>query len=395
MFPAYLASFLLNSTHMIYFDNNATTALLPGIRNSLPSLMADYANPSSQHVLGQQARQRVEESRAAVADMIGAMPGDVLFTSGGTEGISWVLAQSWDAIILSAVEHAAVLDAAKAAQQRGVTLSFVDVNADGCLNEDELATRLDGCRANHPSGRLLMSLMLANNETGVIFPIERLADTVKRHAAYLHVDAVQCVGKMPVDVNALQCDYLSVSAHKFHGLKGAGALYRRRQAPLKPIIHGHHEHGLRGGTENVPGIVAMGMAAQAAVAGLQSGSGARMSELRDKLERGLCAAYAGARVNGTGAKRLPNTTNILFPGKDGAMMVEALSGNDIFISAGAACSTGGILSHVLQAMGLTSAEANSSLRFSLSAFTTAEEVAAASEIFIQVINELPQVYQIQ
>lgn len=379
---------------MIYLDNNATTAPLPSISDSLPSLMADYANPSSQHALGQQTRKRVEESRVALAAVIGAMPGDVLFTSGGSEGISWVLAQSWDAIIVSTVEHAAVLDAAKAAQQRGVTLSFVGVNADGCINEDDLMTRVEECRAKHTSGRILVSLMLANNETGVIFPVERIADTIKRHKAHLHVDAVQCVGKIPVDVNALQCDYLSLSAHKFHGLKGAGALYRRRQAPLQPIIHGHHEHGLRGGTENVTGIVAMGVAAQAAIAGLQSGSAARMAKLRDKLEKGLCAAYAGARVNGAGAERLPNTTNVIFPKRDGAVLVEALSQKGIMLSAGAACSTGGGPSHVLQAMGLSAHDANSSLRFSLSSETTEEEIEYSIRMVSEIANGMMDVYQV-
>lgn len=379
---------------VIYLDNNATTEPLPIVRDRMTDFLAEFGNPSSQHAGGSRARQRVEEARSSVAAMIRALPESIFFTSGGTESISWAIAQEWDMLIVSTVEHAAVLDAAKARESRGAIVNYVGVDKSGELNEDELIGHLRRFRARNPRGKVFVSLMMANNETGVIFPIEKLAPKVKEYGALLHVDAIQCIGKVPVDVNALQCDYLSLSAHKFHGLKGAGALFRTGQVPLIPLIHGHHERGRRGGTENVPGILAMGLAANEVAADLECLSSTAISELRDLLEAGLSEGYRGARVNGGESPRIPNTSNVLFPKRDGAMLVEALSRQGIMASTGAACSTGGGPSHVLRAMGLSAQDANASLRFSLSNNTTKEEIQCAVQIISDIANGMMDAHRV-
>jgi cysteine desulfurase len=374
----------------IYLDNNATTRPLAAVAEAAGMCMAEgFANPSSAHLAGRAARIKVEKAREAVAALIGApAPTDIVFTSGGTESIAQVFAiarreaerrGNKPYIIHSSVEHAAVLDAAGRAAARGATVKSVTVDSHGNLNIDALGAAL----AVAPAGAFVF-LMLANNETGVIFDIPQAAQLCHAHGAFLHVDAVQAAGKIALSVERLGCDYLSLSAHKFHGIKGAGAIYMRRGYPCAPLIAGHQEGGLRGGTENVPGIVAMGVAAKSVLENLEIDAG-RVGALRDRLEIGVKSAIPGAAINGVEARRLPNTTNIFFPRKDAATLLERLSARGVYVSAGAACSTGGQPSHVLRAMGQSEARANASLRFSLSSFTTEEEIDAALTIVTEVV----------
>lgn len=376
---------------MIYLDNNATTRPHPEVLRNLASCMDAYANPSSLHIQGRQARGVVEEVRERVASLLGANVGEIIFTSGGAESISTVFCQEWKTLIISAVEHAAVICSANACKNKGAVVHTVGVEPDGSLDEGELTTCLRKITPRE-RGRTLVSLMLANNETGVIFPLERLSHSVKSHGALLHIDAVQCIGKIPVDVQQLRCDYLTISGHKFHGIKGVGALYRRREAPLAPLICGHQEQRLRGGTENTVGIVAMGTAALAASQTIEKGS--KTKQLRDQLEEELAKQVAGIRINGAGATRLPNTSSITFPKRDSAALVEALSQRGLVVSSGAACSIGDAPSHVLMAMGLEADEANASIRFSLSTFTTAKEIREAIQIVADTVAGLPEVQSV-
>jgi cysteine desulfurase len=376
----------------IYLDNNATTQPLPEIQGKWADVCGSFANPSSQHDAGGLVRRQVEKSRQTVSKLINSNALELVFTSGGTESIATVFARQWDVVIVSAVEHTAVLEAAGAAAKKGAQLVSLDVDQNGGLNECELEEVLQKIADEKPKANVLVSLMLANNETGVVFPVSRLAPMIKRYGAVLHVDAVQCVGKIPVDVKDLQCDFLSLSAHKFHGLKGSGVLYVRRGIRVTPLMQGHHENGLRGGTENVPGILALGIAASDAERFATDMK--RVETLRNALERGICEKLPQARVNGAAAERLPNTANILFLGKDGAMLVEAFSREGLFVSAGAACSTGGAPSHVLQAMGCSPEEANASIRFSLSKFTTEPEIDRAVEIVCRTVARTMDVFSV-
>ena len=389
-----VALILLNQNAMsIYLDNNATTRPLVEVIEAVQTCLREgYGNPSSLHQAGRNAREEVELARANVAKLIGAEnPADIVFTSGGTESISHVFAiaravaesnTTVPGIGHSTVEHAAVLDAARVCAAHGGTVKTVGVDVNGALDLDALDAVLSGMARG-----TFVFLMLANNETGVVFDIPKAAELCRKHGAFLHVDAVQAVGKIPVNVDSLGCDYLSLSAHKFHGIKGSGALYIRRGCPRAPLVPGHQEGGLRGGTENVPGILAMGVAAKAAV---DADKGAEicslMFPLRQRLEDAILASVPGSAVNGAGACRISSTSNIFFPGKDAAALVERLSTHGVYVSAGAACSTGGEPSHVLRAMGLSELRANASLRFSLSRFTTVEEIDAAVAIVADVVS---------
>jgi cysteine desulfurase len=375
----------------VYLDNNATTQPLPEVvKGVLDNLTEGFANPSSTHQAGRVARINVERARESVARLIGCrIASDIIFTSCGTESISQVFAIAVahatkvamvPCIIHSAVEHAAVLDAASTVMARGARVHSVGVDRQGSLDLAALRSLLMGS----PKGTFVF-LMLANNETGIIFPIKETASICHEFGAFLHVDAVQAIGKMPVDVVDLDCDYLSLSAHKFHGLKGSGALYIRQGCPRAPLISGHQESGMRGGTENVPGIVAMGVAAQASIEEQVTNS-EKMRSLRDRLENSILDTIKGSAVNGVGATRLCNTTNIFFPDKDASVLMEQLSNRGVFVSSGAACSTGGKPSHVLQAMGLGDKRANASLRFSLSKFSSEADIEAAVSAVNQVYS---------
>ena len=386
----------VNVQREIYLDNNATTRPLDTVVKAVTSCMsAGFANPSSTHSAGRKVRAAIEKARETVASLIGAnVPSSIVLTSGGTEGISQAFFIANETgrkpldIIISSVEHAAVLESAENHAQKGARVHIIEVDQSGLFKMSNLESLLERL----PRGAFV-SLMMANNETGVVFSIPEIAGICKKFGALLHIDAVQAIGKMAVSVEDLQCDYLSLSAHKFHGPKGVGALYIRHGAPRLAMIKGHQENSTRGGTENVPGIIGMGVAAE----DITSKTTINMTDtgkLRDTFETAILSAIAGTEVNGDRINRLSNTSNIFFPGKNSASMVEQLSARGILASAGAACTTGGKSSHVLRAMGLGDDRANSSLRFSLSKFTTAEEIERAIEAVKKVVLSSLDVYAV-
>jgi len=364
----------------IYLDNNATTPLAPEARQAmLPYLEEHFGNPSSIHRLGQRSAYALSQAREQVAALIGARPREMLFTSGGTESIHLAvrgtLAMVPDKrhLITTTVEHEAVLDLTRQLEADGFEISYLPVDRDGHLDLDQLAAAIRPDTA-------LMAVMWANNETGVIFPIERIGRIAAEHGVPLFVDAIQTVGKIPVNVEALPVQMLSLSAHKLHGPKGVGALYLRRGTHLRPIqLGGHQERDLRAGTENVPGIVGFGVAAELAAKHLPD-YGSHVGKLRDKLEAALCDRIPIARVNGDRAGRLPNTSNIGFERLEAEAVMLLLSENGIYASSGSACQSGSLEpSHVLEAMGVEHAVAHGSVRFSLSRDTTEAQIETAIE----------------
>jgi cysteine desulfurase len=357
----------------IYFDNNATTPLLPEVFEAMrPYLLESFGNASSIHQRGQQARAAVEAAREQVATLLGARASEIVFTSGGTEGDNLALSglvMPGDHVISSTIEHHAVLNGCKRLEEMGVSVSYVACGADGVVRPGDVRAAL------RPETRLI-SVMMANNETGALQPVEEIGAIARQVDVYFHIDAVQAAGKVSIDVARIGCDLLTISAHKMHGPQGVGALFVRRATRLRPaLVGGRHERGRRAGTENLPGIVAFGKAAELAAAWLDEAGDGRMSELRDCLEQGICGAVEGARVNAAAAARVPNTSNILFDGIEGEGFVIAMDLKGISVSTGAACSSGATEpSHVLTAMGLSGEEARGSIRFSLGKQNTAEEV---------------------
>jgi cysteine desulfurase len=333
-----------------YFDHNASTPVAPEVLARMRQVLEeDFGNPTSIHAAGQRARRRVEEARRQVAARLGCEAAEIVFTSGGTESDNLAIFGAPDGhIITSAVEHPAVLEAAR----RRVEVTVVPVDGRGLVNPDEVRRALR-------SDTALITIMHANNETGVVQPVEEIARVGREAGVLVHSDGVQVVGKIPVDLRALGVDLYSLSGHKLNAPKGVGALYVRKGVEIAPrAAGGRHEKGLRAGTENVAGIAALGEAA--------ARHGADPSVLRDRLEQGILARVPGAKVNGAGAPRTPNTTNIRFEGVAGEALVIALDLAGFAVSTGAACSSGAVEpSHVLTAMGLTAAEARGSMRFSL------------------------------
>jgi len=379
----------------VYLDNNATTKPLPAVLEAMEPYLRDlYGNPSSPHQFGQECRRAVEDARASVAELISAAsPTEIVFTSCATESISQAFhiasatfGEKRFRIATSSVEHVAVLETAEYYRHKGAELVIVGVDSEGNLNLKQLDAALS-------KGPVFVSLMLANNETGVILPLQEAGALCKQHKAIFHVDVVQAIGKLPVAVRELQCDYLSLSAHKFHGPKGIGALYIRHGAARGAWIRGHQEDNARGGTENVAGIVGIGAAAQAVKASLTADM-KRMAQLRDALEQGILSAVPGSEINGDSKHRLCNTTNIHFPNKNSAQLVERLSAQQVFVSAGAACTTGGKPSHVLRAMGLGEERANASLRFSLGKLTTRQEIDEALRIVPEALKSSLDVFAV-
>lgn len=375
----------------IYLDNNATTALAPEVREAmLPHLFGEYANPSSPHGPGMAARRVVSEARAQIAALIDAKPADLVMTGSATEATHTAILgalrtleendHTRSHIVTTAVEHPATLALFEDLRQQGWRVTILPVDANGLPSLAALGAVVSERTA-------LVSMMWANNETGVLMPVAGASAIAHAHGALFHSDAVQAAGRVLVDCGI--ADYLTLSAHKMHGPKGIGALYVRKGAPFRPLIHGHQERRRRGGTENVPGIVGFGAAASLAALWLDEGD--LLAFLRDRLETGILARWPGAVVNGGGTTRLPNTTNIRFAdGKgrpvDAEELLTRLDRAGIAVSMGAACSSGGNEpSHVLTAMGLSGAEAAASLRFSLSRYTTAAEVDA-------VLSELPALH---
>lgn len=366
---------------MIYLDNNSTTPVDAVAIDAMTLCMREeWGNPSSSHGAGQRARRAVEHAREQVAGLIGARPREIIFTSGGTEADNLAILGTLEAnptrrhIVISAVEHAAVFTLGEKLAAEGYRVSQAPVDSNGALECSALEKLIDAETA-------LVSVMLANNETGVIMDAARAAGLAHAAGAVLMIDAVQAIGKIPVDVNAIGADLLALSAHKFHGPKGIGALYVKPGTRLRSQhVGGHQERDIRPGTENVAGIVGMGAAAEVAAQELV-GAPARMARLRDRLEAAILKNIPGAIVNGGGTLRLCNTTNIAFPNIEAEALIIALSEAGVCVSAGSACASGSMEpSHVLKAMGVAPAMARGSIRFSVSRLTTDVEVDLAIDI---------------
>jgi cysteine desulfurase len=364
----------------IYLDHNATTPLAPeALEAMLPFLREDYGNASSLHWFGQRARAAAEEARAQVAALIGAEPSEVVFTGSGSEsdnmalrGVAARAKKPRHRIVTSAVEHHAVIRTTAAMRDEGQPVELLGVDAEGRVDPDEARERVDERTA-------LVSVMLANNETGVLQPVRETARLAHEHGALVHCDAVQAAAKVPVDVGELDVDLLTLSAHKIYGPKGVGGLYVRRGTAIAPLVRGgSQERNRRAGTVNVAGVVGFGAAAALARERLEHDA-ARLRELRDRLEVQLLA-LAGASRNG-GEPRVPNTTSVSFDGCDAEALLMTLDLEGVAVSTGAACAAGGVEpSHVLKAMGLPPERVESSLRLSLGRATTEEEVDRAAEI---------------
>jgi cysteine desulfurase len=374
----------------IYFDHNATTPIAPEVLAAMmPYLTEEYGNASSIHAFGQNAREAVEQARASVAALLNARPADIMFTSGGTESINHAILGAVASapgnskhVITSAIEHVAGLDPCKALAKSGVDLTILPVDREGLVSPGDVL------RAVRPE-TVLISIMLANNETGTIEPIAEIGKIAAEKGIVLHTDAVQAAGKIPVDVDKLGVDLLSISAHKLNGPKGIGALYIRKGTPLAPLFYGgHSERDRRPGTEDVAAIAGLGEAAKLARVGIAQES-ERIRGLRDRLEQGLLARVPHSWVNGARAPRVPNTSNLTFPFIEGEAMVIALDLKGIACSTGAACSSGAVEpSHVLMALGLAPEDARATLRLSLGRQNTQEEVDHALEIIPAVIERL-------
>ncbi len=380
----------------LYLDYNATTPPAPEVtRAVVDTMVAQFGNASSVHRFGQQAKAALDEARQRVAELLGGDPAEIVFTSGGTEadnlalrGVAEALAGSnRRELIVSAIEHEAVLTTVRALARKGWTATFLPVDASGIVSPDALRQAISDRTA-------LVSVMHANNEIGTIQPIAELAAIAHEHGALMHTDAVQSAGKLDIDVNALGVDLLAISAHKFYGPKGVGALWVRRGRRLvQQMTGGRQERTRRAGTENVPGVVGMGVAAALAMRGAEA-ERARLAALRDRLERGILASVPGTAVNGATEPRVANTTNVSFDRVEAESLLIALDLEGIAVSTGSACSSGTLEpSHVLKAMGLGSARAQSSLRFSLGAATTAQDIDQVLAVLPRLVEKLRSLTQ--
>jgi cysteine desulfurase len=374
----------------IYLDANATTPLLPEVLEAMrPFLLERFGNASSIHQEGQHARWAVEQARASVARFLGCHPSEIVFTSGGTESDNLAIFGSvkpGDHVITSTVEHHAVLNAAERLRDRGVEVNFLPVDGQGVVAPEEVRQAL------RPNTRLI-SVMMANNETGVFQPVKEIGQIAAQAGVRFHVDAVQCAGKVPLVMDAIGCHLLSISGHKMHAPQGTGALFVRRGTQLEPLFAGGaHERQRRAGTENVAGIVGLGKAAECALEGLHSGVPERIGALRDRLESGLLERCTETGVNSGSAPRVLNTTNLWFDHLEGEALVIALDLKGLAVSSGAACSSGASEpSHVLGAMGLSPERTRSSLRMSLHRQTTEEEIDRAIESVSSQVARLREV----
>jgi cysteine desulfurase len=375
-------------SELLYLDHNATTPIDPEVRAAmLPWLENEYGNPSSVYSLGRRSSAALTKAREQVASLVGAQPSEIIFNSCGTEAtnsaILSALAIDPDKrhIITSAVEHSATIKLCEYLATRGYEITWLPVDKDGVLDPDKLETSIT-------SETAIVSLLWANNETGVLFPVEEIASITTRKKVPLHLDAVQAAGKVPINLEELGVQYVSLSAHKIYAPKGVGALYVNRNARYTPLLRGSQEESKRGGTQNVASIVAFGKAAELAQAHLLA-TAERISKLRDHFEQTLLSTVEGVRRNGTDEPRLPNTSNLTFAGIEAETALLLFDKEGLCCSAGSACSSGSINpSHVLTAMGVTRNEARASLRFSLGRTTTEEEIDRALEIIPRIIAKL-------
>jgi cysteine desulfurase len=376
----------------IYADNNATTRMAPeAVEEMLPYFSEYYGNPSSMHSFGGQVEGKLREAREKVAGLFNADPSEIIFTSCGTESDStaiWGTLESYPRkkhIVTTRVEHPAVLNLCRHLGKNGYKVTELPVDKNGNLDLNELDKAIDDDTA-------IVSIMYANNETGVIFPMEEIGEIVKSKGAVLHCDAVQAVGKIPLDMRKSTIDLLSLSGHKLHGPKGIGALYIRKGTKLTPfIIGGHQEKGRRAGTENVPYIIGLGKSAELAQSHLED-KNTRVSSLRDRLEEGLLKRCTDTQVNGDRVHRLPNTTNISFEYVEGEAILLMLSEQGIAASSGSACTSGSLEpSHVLRAMGIPFTYVHGSVRLSLSRYNTDEDIDHIIEHLPPVIDRLREI----
>ncbi len=378
----------------VYLDNNATTPVLPEVLEAMRPYFAErFGNASSIHHHGQETRAAVERAREAVAALLGCRSSEIVFTSGGTEGDNLAisgLTRAGDHVISSTIEHHAVLNSCKHLEAMGCEVTYVPVDSRGLVDPDDVR------RALRPNTRLI-TIMMANNETGVLQPVEEIGKIAAEADVYFHTDAVQAAGKVPIEVKRLGCDLLSISGHKLHAPQGVGAIYVGKGTVLQPMFYGgSHERSRRAGTENVPGIIGLGKAAELAREALERGDLAKMSAMRDRIEQTILSEVDATGVNGEGAPRVPNTTNIHFDYIEGEALVIALDLKGLAVSTGAACSSGAIEpSHVLTAMGLPPEIARASLRFSLGKQNTPDDIQFALDLVPQTVarlRELSPVY---
>ena len=382
-----MAFYMKKHTQTIYLDHNATTPVRPEVlREMLPYLEGEYGNASSLHSLGRRARSTIEEARAKVAALIGPCePVDIVFTSGGTEsdnfalkGAAYALRSKGKHIVTGSTEHMAVLGPCKFLAQEGYEVTYVPVDEYGVL---DLSALKDAVRDD----TILVSVMSANNETGTIQPIEEISKIAHAKKALFHTDAVQAVGRFPVNAEKMGIDLLSMSSHKIYGPKGVGALYISKKAKLTPFINGgHHERNRRAGTENVPGIAGFGKACELAARDMDAES-KRLTDLRERLWRGINKNVADVKLNGHPDRRLPNTLNVSFKYVEGESILLNLDLKGIAASSGSACTSGSLEpSHVLKAMGVDAAVSQGSVRFSLGRVNTKEDIDV-------VIKEIPPI----
>lgn len=374
---------------MIYLDNNATSALAPQVKDFILKHLDIYANPSSLHTLGKNSRQLLETARQQVAHLLGCVGDEVIFTSGGTESNNLAILGSLphapkgkNHIITTKVEHPSVLNSIRHCQKHGWNITYLPVSKDGLLDLNFLEKSIS-------SHTFLVSVMYANNETGVIFPIDKISTLVKKHDALFHVDATQIIGRYPLNVQHHPIDLLTISAHKFHSLKGAGVLYVKDGTRITPLIHGgKQERNIRSGTENFLNIIAMGQASYLAKT-LFLDRMKKVEQMRNDLQDFILQTIPQCAVNGINAPRIANTLNVSFSGVLGDVLVRELSRHNVYVSHGAACSSGAReVSHVLKNMKLEWDSIISSIRFSFSTFNTQQQVEELKNLMPQVVNKL-------
>jgi cysteine desulfurase len=371
----------------VYLDNNATTPLLPEVFEAMRPYFAEhFGNASSIHHHGQETRAAVERARESLAALLGSRASEVVFTSGGTEADNLAisgLTRAGDHVISSTIEHHAVLNSCKHAEAMGCEVTYVPVDGRGLVDPDDVRRALR-------SNTKLITIMMANNETGVLQPVNEFGKIAAEADVYFHTDAVQAAGKVSIDVKHLGCDLLSISGHKLHAPQGVGAIYVRKGTILRPMFYGgSHERSRRAGTENVPGIIGLGKAAELAREALERGDLVQMSAMRDHIEQQILSEVEATGVNGGGVPRVPNTTSIHFDYIDGEALVIALDLKGLAVSTGAACSSGAIEpSHVLTAMGLPPEIARASLRFSLGKQNSSDDIEFALDLVPKTVARL-------